>query len=207
MIDLPRRPEQNEAIRQAQHLAILKAALPLFARGGIDGTPVSQIAKAAGVAHGTVFLYFPTKEELAAAVLTHFLGQGLERLQSALSSPEGAPVQRLEAFIRFTLRMMIEEIDLLLLAAHILAQRERFKDLAPHLFAFSHALTRELVAMIRAGQEAGELLPGDPEATAWAFFALLQGMPLTFDGPTDGNPFWEALIDRTMRIFGPVAQH
>lgn len=203
---MPRRPEQNEAIRQAQRQAILNAALPLFARGGIDGTPVSQIAKAAGVAHGTVFLYFPTKEELAAAVLTHFLGQGLERLQSALTE-EGAPVARLERFTRFTLSMMIQEIDLLLLAAHVLAQRERFKDLAPHLFAFSHALTRELVAIIRAGQEAGELLPGDPEATAWAFFALLQGMPLTFDDPAEGNPFWEALIDRTMRIFGPIQQH
>lgn len=200
---LPRRPEQNAAIREAQHAAILKAALPLFAKGGIDGTPVSQIAKAAGVAHGTVFLYFPTKEDLAAAVLTHFLGQHLERLRSVLAEP-GPPVARLERFTRFTLRMMIQEIDLLLLAAHILAQRDRFRDLAPRLYAFSHSLTSELIVIIREGQADGTLRPGDPEATAWAFFALLQGMPLTFDGPTESNPFWESVIDRAMRLFGPV---
>lgn len=202
---MPRRPEQNAAIREAQRQAILKVALPIFAKGGIDGTPVSQIAKAAGVAHGTVFLYFPTKEDLAAAVMTHFLGQHFERLQTVLAAP-GTPIARLEAFTRFTLGLMLQEIDLLLLAAHILAQRERFRDLAPRLYAFSHALIQELVVIIRAGQEAGELLPGDPEATAWAFFALLQGMPLTFDGPTDGNPFWEAVIDRALRLFGPVSR-
>jgi TetR/AcrR family transcriptional repressor of uid operon len=200
---VPRTPEQNEAIKQAQRKAILKAALPLFAKGGIDGTPVSQIAKAAGVAHGTVFLYFPTKEALAAGVLTEFLGQHLERLQAVLGAP-GSPLARIEALVRYSLSLMTQEMDLLLLAAHILAQRDRFQELAPLLYAFSHSLTTHLADLIRAGQAAGELAPGDPEATAWAFFALLQGFPLTFDGPADGNPFWEALVDRAMRLFGPV---
>jgi AcrR family transcriptional regulator len=202
---MPRRPEQNEAIKQAQRQAILKVALPLFAKGGIDGTPVSLIAKAAGVAHGTVFLYFPTKEELAAAVLTEFLGRYLERLRAALSGP-GTPLVRIEAFVRFALGTMMREMDLLLLAAHILAQRDRFRDLAPHLYAFSQTLTGELAALIREGQAAGDLAAGDPETTAWTFFSLLLGVPLTFDGPTENNPFWEAQIERTMRLFGPITK-
>ncbi|HLO04168.1 MAG TPA: TetR/AcrR family transcriptional regulator [Symbiobacteriaceae bacterium] len=202
---MPRRPEQNEVIRQAQHKAILTAALPLFARGGIDGTPVSQIAKAAGVAHGTVFLYFPTKEDLAAEVLTHFLSQHLEQLLSALEPP-GSPLDRLKTFTRFALGLMKEENNLVLLAANIKAQRDRFRDLAPHLSAFAHSLTNEVAKIIREGQAAGELGPGTPEVTAWAFFTLLQGIPVTFNGPTEGNPFWDALIDRAMRIFGPVPQ-
>lgn len=202
---MPRRPEQNEAIRLAQRQAILKAALPQFAKGGIDGTPVSQIAKAAGVAHGTVFLYFPTKEELAAAVLTEFLPPLLDQYLSILRG-DGSPLERIKRFVRYALAGVIQETDLLLMAAHILAQRDRFRDLAPHLYTFSQSLTGEVAIIIRAGQAAGELLPGDPEATAWAFFALLQGMPLTFDGPTEGNPFWEAVIERAMRLLGPVAQ-
>lgn len=44
--------------------AILNAALKLFNERGFDGTPTSLIAKEAGVATGTLFHYFSTKEEL-----------------------------------------------------------------------------------------------------------------------------------------------
>lgn len=44
--------------------ALLKAALTLFTQHGFDGTPTSKIAKEAGVATGTLFHYFKTKEEL-----------------------------------------------------------------------------------------------------------------------------------------------
>lgn len=44
--------------------ALLKAALTLFTEHGFHGTPTSKIAKEAGVATGTLFHYFKTKEEL-----------------------------------------------------------------------------------------------------------------------------------------------
>ena len=48
--------------------AILDAALGLFAARGFDATAVPQIAAAAGVAVGTIYRYFPTKEALDAAL-------------------------------------------------------------------------------------------------------------------------------------------
>jgi AcrR family transcriptional regulator len=44
--------------------AILKAALKLFTERGFHGTSTAQISKDAGVATGTLFNYFPTKEDL-----------------------------------------------------------------------------------------------------------------------------------------------
>ena len=44
--------------------ALLQAALTLFTEHGFHGTPTSKIAKEAGVATGTLFHYFNTKEEL-----------------------------------------------------------------------------------------------------------------------------------------------
>lgn len=44
--------------------ALLQAALKLFTTNGFHGTPTSKIAKEAGVATGTLFHYFSTKEEL-----------------------------------------------------------------------------------------------------------------------------------------------
>jgi AcrR family transcriptional regulator len=43
---------------------ILAAALKLFVENGFHGTPTSRIAKEAGVANGTLFHYYPTKEDL-----------------------------------------------------------------------------------------------------------------------------------------------
>lgn len=44
--------------------AIIKAALKLFTERGFQGTSTAQISKDAGVATGTLFNYFPTKEDL-----------------------------------------------------------------------------------------------------------------------------------------------
>jgi AcrR family transcriptional regulator len=47
---------------------ILEAALQLFVEAGFHGTPTSKIAQTAGVANGTLFHYFPTKDELIVAL-------------------------------------------------------------------------------------------------------------------------------------------
>lgn len=51
--------------REARHRQLLQAALRIFARDGIDGASVADIAEAAGVAKGSVYLYFDSKEALA----------------------------------------------------------------------------------------------------------------------------------------------
>lgn len=44
--------------------AILDAALRVFAEGGVNGVPIPQLAKQAGVATGTIYRYFDSKERL-----------------------------------------------------------------------------------------------------------------------------------------------
>lgn len=49
---------------QEKKAAIIKVAYKLFNERGFNGTPTSLISKESGVATGTLFRYFPTKEEL-----------------------------------------------------------------------------------------------------------------------------------------------
>lgn len=51
---------------------ILAAALDCFARRGVDGTTMQELAEAAGMAAGTVYLYFPSKEHVLAALHDRF---------------------------------------------------------------------------------------------------------------------------------------
>ncbi len=65
--------------------AILAAARDLFARHGVDGVSVRQIAAAAGVNHALVHRYFGTKDEMVAAIM---LAEA--RALGAMATPEAA---------------------------------------------------------------------------------------------------------------------
>ena len=71
----------NESMRQAQKKtdaragAILGAARALFGRDGFDATAMADIAARAGIAEGTVYNYFPSKQALGMAVASDWFGE------------------------------------------------------------------------------------------------------------------------------------
>jgi len=67
------------------------AALELQQRARYDDWTVQQVATRAGVAKGTVFLYFATKEALGLAMLRRLLEGWLAEVESGLSAPGRAP--------------------------------------------------------------------------------------------------------------------
>src|SRR5437764_9317705 len=74
-----------------RHSAIVRAAVPLFARKGFAGTTTREIAEAAGISEALLFKHFPSKQLLYGEIL-HWLGcQGdpaLERLSTLMPSTE-----------------------------------------------------------------------------------------------------------------------
>ncbi len=78
---------------------ILETALSLFAERGITATRSNEIAEAAGIAHGTLFLHFPTQEALIVAVIEDF-GSGLCRRLHELSVQGDGLKAMLEAQLR-----------------------------------------------------------------------------------------------------------
>jgi AcrR family transcriptional regulator len=68
--------------KQARPQELLDAALTLFVEKGFAATRAEEVAQRAGVSKGTLYLYYPSKEELFKAVvrqsLSHVIGEGLE---------------------------------------------------------------------------------------------------------------------------------
>jgi TetR/AcrR family transcriptional regulator len=62
-------PHKRERRKQARPGELLEAALDLFVDKGFAATRVEEVAAHAGVSKGTLFLYFPSKEELFKAVV------------------------------------------------------------------------------------------------------------------------------------------
>jgi AcrR family transcriptional regulator len=64
--------------KSATRKRILQAARRLFAHQGYDATPTRDVAQAAGIATGTLFNYFPTKEAIVAALANDAIGDALD---------------------------------------------------------------------------------------------------------------------------------
>lgn len=77
-----RREEDKEARRRV----FLDAVRTLFARQSFDGVTMADVAKEAGLAKGTVFLYFPTKEALFLAVAEEEANGWLDEVDKALGA-------------------------------------------------------------------------------------------------------------------------
>ena len=66
-------PLRRSRRKEARPGELLDAALDLFVTKGYAATKVEEVARKAGVSKGTLFLYFPSKEELFKAVVRHVL--------------------------------------------------------------------------------------------------------------------------------------
>ncbi|MDT8445075.1 MAG: TetR/AcrR family transcriptional regulator [Desulfuromonadales bacterium] len=80
--------------------AILEAASQLFAAKGFNETSTAEVAAAAGVAQGTVFYHFHTKEEMLLQVFERLMAEYLAGLEPA-SCGAATGLEGIEAAIRF----------------------------------------------------------------------------------------------------------
>jgi TetR/AcrR family transcriptional regulator, fatty acid metabolism regulator protein len=90
---------------------ILDAAVRVFARRGYHGSRVGDIATEAGVAHGLLYHYFASKEEVLETVFRDNFGELLERFRAVESSEEAA-AEKLEGIAKILLRTWRNDPDL-----------------------------------------------------------------------------------------------
>ncbi|HWQ15943.1 MAG TPA: TetR/AcrR family transcriptional regulator [Roseiflexaceae bacterium] len=201
---MPRSKAQNEQIRAERRRQIVQAATPLFAHHGFSQTSISDVAAAAGLSHGSVFLHFASKEELFRAAVLEPLAE-FEPLFDPARHPQGTPLERLRRMVDEQLAAVARREAYLVLVQYVIHQRDRFGELAGQIFAFSERICAAMVPLIQAAQEAGELVPGPPDRIFWSYFAYMNGLALTILECDPESEFWRGLCANAMRLFGPTA--
>ena len=83
----PQTPRQRR--KEARPQELLDAALALFVEKGFTATRAEEVAQRAGVSKGTLYLYYPSKEELLKAVIGHFVSARIADTAQAIEQHEG----------------------------------------------------------------------------------------------------------------------
>jgi len=95
---MPETRASRRARREVRRQAFVDAALAVFAAKGVAATSVDDIVRAAGVAKGTFYLYFATKDDAVDAVAEAMVEGVAQRMEALASAPGRSPVERLLGF-------------------------------------------------------------------------------------------------------------
>ena len=125
---MPATPRHTSRARiEAKESSILDAAERIFAQAGFDGAKVSDIARAASVAEGTVYLYYKNKRDLLAGVVGRFWTQLTLGAEAAIE-PDATTREQLEQLGRYHLNSILDQFEVVSLTYRARPQQERDLD-------------------------------------------------------------------------------
>ena len=176
---------------------LLLTALRLFAEHGVDGTTIEDISKAMGTAHGLVYHYFASKNDLLLAVLDRF--SFLPELRELLDvSPDRPALEVLtEVATRFS-ALLRERADLLRLVSR---ESQTNEVVATALGTVMAEGTQVMASYLGARVAAGELRPHDVTVPARALFWAIVTQHL---GQAPDDDFETGLVDVLVNGLGPT---
>ena len=151
--------------KEARRQAILAAAASVFAKFGYQRATIDQIAEAAGVAKGSVYLSFASKEDLFYALFENFAQEAISSEGSPASPGGASAVTRVEEII-CSVAEMIEANEIIFpltlefwSVCGVEQTRDRFGRKSAELFA---EFRDRIVRILKEGQDRGEVAKDAP---------------------------------------------
>lgn len=201
---MPRTPEANQRIREAQRAKILESARRVFARKGMEAT-ITDIASEAQISLGLAYRYWASKEAILSELVKQTVPDVSAGLQKLMELP-GMPGERLATLISGIVgargqRESLEVHQLLLQALAADALPEELRELLGKRYQMLLATMRQLIV---EGQATGEVAPGDPDQLVAVVSACLDG--LTRWALRDPEQFRTSVPDAriVLRLFQPT---
>jgi AcrR family transcriptional regulator len=164
-------PARRGRRKEARPGELLDAALDLFVEKGFAATRSEEVAARAGVSKGTLFLYFPSKEELFKAVVRENISGRFAEWNEEFESFQGSSVD----MVRYCLNVWWERIGATRasgITKLIISEARNFPDLATF---YHHEVIMPGMQLVRRilqrGVERGEFRAVDIEYTIFSLIA------------------------------------
>lgn len=172
------RPPMSREKTSEKRQRILAAALKVFAQRGFYNAKVSEVAREAQVADGTIYLYFKNKDDLLISLFEDRMEFLIRRLQEELANIGGTALERVRAMIHAHLQIAEKWPDLAEFITVELRQSSKFvKEYENPKFSEYLKILRDLVA---EGQRDGTIRDDlDARMVARSIFGALDEALLT----------------------------
>ena len=149
---------------------ILAASVRVFARKGYHTSRVGDIAEEAGIAHGLLYHYFASKEEVLETVFRENWSELLEAFRRVEESDE-PPLAQLEGITKLLLRSWRNDPDLVRVMVREVARSPQLQGQVEEIREGFTIIQR----VIERGQADGSFRPGiDPRLASWIFYGGLE---------------------------------
>ncbi len=171
----PQRRTKRDVLAEFRHGEILVAARKVFAEKGFAGASVDEIAQAAGVAKGTIYLYYPSKRDIYFAALREGLSALAAKTQENVLAADTL-LAKLRAYVETKLRYCEEHRDFFkiyfaelgnMVTQHATPDRRFEQIYLDQVALLEHAL--------REGSERGDARQLPSRAVAFAIANLTRG--------------------------------
>jgi AcrR family transcriptional regulator len=160
----------TDVVTDFRRTQVIAAARERFSKHGLAGTTMDGIAQSAGVAKGTVYLYFDSKSVLLTALRARYTSQWLEQSGRLEAPPgRGGYARQLRSFLgaMYDFHAANQRLHHLLFHAAEVSEDEPLEQ-----------ARAALVRFVTRGAQAGEFTVDDPEETASFLLDGLHGLLL-----------------------------
>lgn len=165
---------KRESNKERKRRDILNAGVRVFARDGFHPSRISDIAAEANVGHGTVYLYFDSKEALLLAIYDELMGEAFSDARRAVENG-GNSIAKLRGFVKAQVRLVEEHRELAELV--LLETPHTSKFLSSIAVERMHDQIAYIESLLLEGVACGVFRPDlDALAVATGSFAAIQGV-------------------------------
>lgn len=175
------RPYHHGNLRQE----LLRAAEAALEARGVQALSLRELSRELGVSHASPQRHFPTKQHLLDALAI----MGFERLDAIVS--KAAEARGLDINARLT-KVALAQLGFALKHPALLAlmfEAKRQPAMPPEIQTAMFAAFSHTPRILKEGQEAGRIIPGDPYRLALALGAVVHGLvAISINGKIKGDP-------------------
>jgi len=190
--------------KEARPSEILDAALSLFVEKGYTATRLDEVARAAGISKGTLYLYYDNKEELFRSMVRELLIPHVEQFEKQAAEFQGSAADLLKAMAR-TWWQNIGNTPLAGMPKLMIAEAANFPELARFYVEAVIGRGRKLVAgILQRGIDRGEFRQVDTDLAArlllssLVFAAIWNSSLASYDTPYSNIDYIELQIDMAL---------
>lgn len=191
-----RQSKKMQEKKAYKHQAIVDAAIETFANKGFHSTTISDIARKAGVADGTVYLYFSNKDDLLIKAFDELISTKLAELKSMFEEDDDHVV-RLIKFFDYHVKLFTEKPYIARFMAIELRQSAEFYKKYPQYKPIKRYLSF-LQEMIQSAKNEGGLRDIDTLGLSYLMYGAMDFVLTewaTMDKPFDLMDMKEKIVD------------